>query len=107
MLVPVGQIVGGDEEDTKLLRKMAAEAREYIISFKWCLPIKSMRFADGVGGVIAIFLVEFEGKVGGTDNRLWIVVGDLPSAYMVVEPDDCAKETLEGYCELMNDWIDA
>jgi hypothetical protein len=107
MLTQVDNIVGGDEEDTKLLREMAAEAREYICGFHWCLPIKAMFVADGVGGVIALFLVEFEGKIGGTDDRLWVVVGDLPSAYMVVNSDETPQEALENYCVLMDDWIAA
>jgi hypothetical protein len=107
MLTPIENVAGDDADDTRRLRAMAAEAREYITSFKWCLPIKAMFLADGFGEIIAIFLFEFEGMVGGTDDRLWVVVGDLPSAYMVVEPQDCAREALERYCELMEDWINA
>ncbi len=107
MLMPVEAIRGEDDEDTKLLNEMASDARNYIASFTWCLPITAMYLADGVGGIIAIFLVEFAGKIGGTDDRLWVVVGDLPSAYMVVEPDDCVQEALERYCLLMEDWVSA
>jgi hypothetical protein len=107
MLMPVDAIKGEDETDTKLLNEMAVRARNYITSFKWCLPITAMYLADGIGGIIALFLVEFDGKIGGTDDRLWVVVGDLPSAYFVVQPEDCAKEALEAYCSLMDDWVDA
>ena len=41
------------------------------------------------------------------DDKLWIVVGDLPSAYLVVEPDDSPGDALERYCGLMEDWIAA
>jgi hypothetical protein len=84
---------------------MALKARAYVCAFHWCLPIKAMFVADGVGGVIAIFLVEFEGEIGGTDDRLWVVVGDLPSAYMVVNSDESPQQALENYCVLMDDWI--
>lgn len=107
MLMPVDAIKGEDEEDTKLLNEMAVAAKNYITSFEWCLPITAMYLADGIGGIIAIFLVEFAGKIDGTDDKLWVVVGDLPPAYMVVDSDDCAKEALEAYCRLMDDWITA
>jgi hypothetical protein len=107
MLMPVDAIKGEDEEDTRLLNEMAIRARDFITSFKWCLPIAAMYLADGIGKVVAIFLVEFDGKIGGTDDRLWVVVGDLPSVYMIVEPDDCAREALETYCLLMDDWVAA
>lgn len=106
MLMPVDAIKGEDEKDTRLLKEMAVRARDYITSFKWCLPITAMYLADGIGGVVAIFLVEFDGKIGGTDDRLWVVAGDLPSAYMVVEPDS-PRAALEAYCLLMDDWVAA
>ncbi len=106
MLTPFNDIAGDDEEDTKLLREMAIKAWEYITSFQWSLPITAAYFADGVGGVVALFLFEFEAMIGGTDDRLWVVVGDLPSAYMVVGPES-AKEALEAYCLLMDDWAAA
>ena len=96
---------GEDEEDTGLLTEMATWARNYVTWFDWCLPIRGMYFAYGIGGIVAIFLFEFEGKIGGTDDKLWVVVGDLPPAYMIVEPNDSAKEALETYCQLMQGWI--
>ena len=103
----VPDIVGDDEEDTASLREMAVAAREYITSFAWCPPISAMYLAHGVGGVAALFLAELSRKIQGTDDRLWIVVGDLPSAYLVVEPQDSPAQALERYCELMEDWIAA
>ncbi len=33
--------------------------RNYISSFEWSLPITVMYFAYGIGGILALFLVEF------------------------------------------------
>jgi hypothetical protein len=107
MLMPVGQIVGDDEEDIRLLNDMAGEAARYITSFRWCPPIRAQYLACGVGKIVAVFLFEFTGKIGGTDDRLWVVVGDLPSAYMVVEPGDGGRAVLENYCRLMDVWVEA
>ena len=103
----IPEILGEDEEDTRLLREMAKSARDYISSFAWCPPIKDMYLAYGVGKVVAIFLVEFPEKIRETDDSLWVVVGDLPSAYLVVEPEDKPAGALARYCELMEDWISA
>ena len=104
-LVP--DISGDDADDTASLLDMARSAREYISSFAWCPPLKAMYLAHGVGGVAAIFFVEFPRKITGTDDKLWIVVGDLPSAYLVVEPEDSPSDALERYCGIMEDWIAA
>lgn len=34
-------------------------------------------------------------------------MGDLPTAYIVVEPDDSPQQALERYCEMMEEWISA
>lgn len=101
------EIVGYDEEETRLLNMMAAEARQYILGFRWTPRKFQCEFVWGIGGIFALFLLRFDELIGGTDDRLWVVVGDLPSAYMVVEPDDSAHEAAERYCELMADWCDA
>jgi hypothetical protein len=103
----VPDIVGDDPEDTALLRGMAQSARDYISSFAWCPEIKQVHLASGVGGLVAVFLFEFNTHIKGTDDKLWVIVGDLPSAYMVVEPNEAPQDALEKYCELMEDWIQA
>jgi hypothetical protein len=100
-------IVGDDDVDTALLLQMAKSARDYITSFDWCPPIKAIHLASGVGGIVAVFLFEFDRKIQGTDDQLWVVVGDLPTAYLVVEPKDGPAQALERYCELMEEWIAA
>ena len=76
-------IRGDDADDTASLLDMARTAREYVMSFAWCPPINAMHLAHGVGGVVAVFFVEFPRKIKGTDDKLWTVVGDLPSAYLL------------------------
>ena len=66
-----------------------------------------MYLGYGIGGVIAVFQLEFKHKIADTDQRLWIIVGDLPSAYVVVEPQDSAQKAIERYCEVMDGWIAA
>jgi hypothetical protein len=100
-------IVGDDDQDTALLRSMAADAQAYIESFAWCPPISEAYLASGVGGITALFLFEFFRRIRDRDDRLWVVVGDLPKAYLVVEPNDSPAVVMEQYCGLMEDWIAA
>jgi hypothetical protein len=100
-------IMGEDPSDTVSLREMATSARNYITSFNWCPPISAGYLASGVGGIVATFLFEFTSKVQDTDDRLWVIVGDLPSAYLAVEPGDSPPDALERYCSLMEEWIAA
>ena len=99
------EITGDDPEDTELLREMAAEARAYIEDYEWCPPIKSVHLALGIGGVVAAFLFSStKPSMDTDDDALWIIVGDLPNAYVVVEPGDDGEAALSRYCALMEDW---
>ncbi len=98
---------GNDEEETPLLLEMAEEALRFVRAFRWAPPIESLHLAFGVGKVIALFLVTFERPIPNTkDKQLWVVVGDLPSVYMVTDYTK-PNEALAAYCELMEDWATA
>lgn len=101
------KIVGCDEEETRLLNAMAEEARQYILAFSWAPRKFECNFIWGVGGVFAIFLFDFGQLIAGTDDKLWVVVGDIPSAYLVVEPDDSPRDATERYCDMMDQWCSA
>jgi hypothetical protein len=99
------KITGDDSDDTELLREMATEARAFLEDYEWCPPIRSVHLALGIGGVVAVFLFQFDEVIDDTeDDALWIIVGDLPSAYVIVEPGDDGDAALRRYCELMEDW---
>jgi hypothetical protein len=106
-LIPAERIVGDDVEDTELLQQMLREATDYLKSFRWCPPIEQVYLGCGVGGIVAVFLFHFRERIQGTDEWLWVVVGDLPSAYLVVDGADNPVAALEGYCGLMEDWANA
>ena len=63
--------------------------------------------AGVVGDVFAIFLFKFKIQIDNTDDKLWVIVGDLPSAYLAVDEDDNPRVAAEKYCELMEGWCSA
>lgn len=106
-VVPVEEMTGGDKKDIALLKEMLEEAVNYLKSFKWCPEIEKIYFGFGIGKIVAVFLFKFKEKIKGTDEFLWVVVGDLPPAYFVVDETPNPKEALKAYCELMEDWVKA
>jgi hypothetical protein len=60
-----------------------------------------------VAGVVAVFLFHFREPIQGTNEWFWVVVGDLPSAYLVLDNADNPVSALEVYCGLMEDWANA
>jgi hypothetical protein len=66
-----------------------------------------MYLAYGVGGVVAVFLLKFKNCNINGDSVLWVIVSDIPSAYLVVDDAPDPKVALKIYCELMSDWAKA
>jgi len=105
-IVPISEMMGDDAEDTALLQASYLEAKDYLLSQKWCLGIGEMYFGAGLGDVVAVFLVAIDPVPTDVDEWLWVVVGDLPPAYLVL--DDCPTpiEAVQTYISLMQDWVD-
>jgi hypothetical protein len=105
-VIPASEMSGENEEETDRLRRMEARARAFLTTFKWCGSIREFYFRDGIGDVFAIFLARIEPWGPNVDEYLWVVVGNLPPAYLVV--DDCRtpKEALHGYIGEMRKWVE-
>ena len=59
-----------------------------------------------MGGVVAVFLFRID-PAPPAEEWLWVVTGDLPSAYLVTDEAQTPAAALEGYCALMEDWATA
>src|SRR5882757_9396327 len=105
-LVLAGDIVGDDEQDTILLRKMSEDAKQYISSFRWCETILSSYFGGGVGGIFAVFFFHIRPSHSDVAPWIWIVVGDIPSAYLPVTDCESPAEVLRSYLRGMNRWVE-
>jgi hypothetical protein len=66
-----------------------------------------MWVGEYIPGVIAIFLVELHRSEPDVDPFTWVIVGDLPPAYL--NPVYCGspQAALRGYIEEMSAWVEA
>lgn len=106
-VVPLSRMKGDSRRDTSLLRAMYKEARDYTESFSWCRGVKGAYFGLGVGGVVAVFLFRIEPNKSNIDEWLWVVVGDLPSAYLVTDVSPTPAAALQTYVREMKKWVRA
>ena len=102
---PASQMKGDSEHDTELLKQMLKEAQAYLSAFDWCEAIRESHFGLGVGGVVAVFLFRIIPSREGVDEWLWVVVGDLPPAYLVTDENPTPVSALEAYAEEMKAWL--
>ena len=106
-VVPVADMVGENEEETRYLREMAERAQHFLMSFSWCKSIRSFYFGDGIGGIIGIFFAHIEAARSDVDEWLWVIVGDVPPAYLVTDVCCTPKQAAEGYIREMRRWVGA
>ena len=106
-MCPFDSIAGDSAEDTALLRGMATEVEEFLSGNHWCKGIDESYLAYGIGGVIAVFLFKIVPSSPDIDKCLWVIVGDLPSAYIVTEDSPTAADAIEAYCSEMDAWVEA
>ena len=106
-VVPSSQLAGESEQDTMLLQKMLIEAETYLSSFEWCGDIEESYFGIGVGGVVAVFLFKIRTTRDEVDDWIWVIVGDLPPAYISTENAPNPACALDGYIRAMAEWVEA
>ena len=94
-LVPVAEMAGEDDEDSAQLRQLLNDATNYILSFSWCHSIVESYFAVGAGEIFAIFLFHISPPRPDVDEWIWIIVGDIPSAYLPWKDCRSTKEAFE------------
>lgn len=105
-VVPVEGMTGDDEQDTLLLGQMSEKAEAYLRSFSWCGNVVSSFFGGGVGGVFAVFLFNICPARPEVSPWIWIVVGDIPSAYLPLEDAKSPREVFETYLLGMSKWVE-
>ncbi len=106
-LVSVSHTLGDSNKDSELLFAMAGEAKHFIQSFEWCNAVNRQYFGLGVGGIIAVFLCDITPASPDVDRRLWVVVGDIPPAYIVTDDAPTAVLALNAYMRELRKWIEA
>ena len=92
-------------EHVEEVKELAKEAHSYLLSFPWCLSINKGWLVYPCGYVIGLFCFEIVPDVAkGADNHVWVIVGDLPPAYIDILSAPSAHSALDLYIKLMEEW---
>lgn len=88
--------------------EMKMRAEKYITGFRWCDGIKSTQLYYNLGSAICVFLFNIENNqsLDVADNKLWVIVGDIPSMYLDTFDVKSVKEVLAIFSDLGEDWAD-
>lgn len=106
-LQPIAGLKGEDEAETEQFLTLYQEAKSFLSKFSWCLEIQNSYFGGGVADIVCVFLFEIVPAKPEVDSYLWVVVGDIPPAYLVTDNTSDASHALKGYIEEMERWVNA
>lgn len=106
-VVPEDEFVAEDEEEKRLVRELLDQALAFVGSFTWCKRVSETYIGIAIGGVIGVVLVRIEPDRPDADEWLWVVVGDVPPAYLVADDAPNPASALAAYIGEMQAWIDA
>ncbi len=104
-IIPLELLFEDEGEESAVLCDMAEEAQSYLESFPWCVSIEEGYFGDGVPDAVAVFLFRIEPTRPEIDRWFWVIVGDLPPAYLLTHTSKSPTQALEGYIEEMSKWV--
>jgi hypothetical protein len=98
-MLPATLLAKLEGEEWAELAALSTEAGNFLMAHKWCAGIKAMSYDRGFSK-LAVFYAEIEPRFGA-DANLWLVVGDVPPAYLSAVDHASGIEALEGYvCEI-------
>ena len=86
---------------------LAQEATDFLKWHFWCKSVNQGYLVRGWDGILAIFYFEIQPDSTNVDDTLWVIVGDIPPAY--IDPVSCSNGimALEDYLYAMQEWVDA
>ena len=94
-------------ETEQSLKAAIVEATDYLLFYNWVERINKIYVGEYFEGILGIFLFNIEPKLFGVDDYTWVIVGDLPSAYVTVEDSPNPACALDGYIGAVEQWTAA
>ncbi|WP_282609456.1 hypothetical protein [Pelagibius sp. Alg239-R121] len=98
------------KEDLAYFNDLVDRSRKYLESFRWCDRVVEIRVGFFVEELLGVFLLEIETSRVDVDELIWVVMGDLPPAYIGdPEPGACPNAicALSEYVGAMFEWVEA
>ena len=88
-------------------RALTEKARRFLGGFRWCGGIASRYAGIVIPGVPGVHLCEIVPAEPGVDDWLWVVVGDLPPAYLTLDDAPNPACAQDGYVGALRERVAA
>lgn len=92
-------------KEDKEINILSQRAFQYLERQTWCKEIETGWLAEGWGYMVGVFLFKIIPINTDVDDYVWIVVGDIPPAYIDIGAKS-VPDVLDSYISIMKDWVD-
>ena len=106
-LIKIEDLPNSDVEDAASLVELGGEATDFLMWHQWCGAVRQGYLDYDWYGILALFYFEIEPALPSADDRLWVIAGDVPPAYLSTESCPDATAAIEGYVYELQRWVDA
>lgn len=103
-MILVQDVIKSREDDVEFTA-LAEEANSFLKDHKWCGSINKQWFVAGWENLLIVFFFEITPNSSDADDHVWVIVGDLPPAYIDIESATNEIEAVRVYTEIMDDWV--
>jgi hypothetical protein len=84
---------------------LAKEANLFLKGHNWCKAIEKQWLAANWDNILIVFYFDLIPNSSDVDDHVWIIVGDIPPAYIDIESANNETEAVRAYTEIMDDWV--
>jgi hypothetical protein len=105
-MIPIKNIAKARIEYANEVAALSEKARAYLDSMPWCKNILHGWLDHASGYIIGVFYFHLAPSRAGAPSFVWVIVGDLPPAYLDVELCPSGQEAVQGYICEMQEWVD-
>ncbi|MDG9666950.1 hypothetical protein ONV78_04310 [Hahella sp. CR1] len=93
-----------DKDDFSELLRAAGDELAF---YNWCEGILQSYIGMYTPGILGVFLFQIRPTRPEVDEWVWVITGDLPTAYITTEDAPNAACALDGYIGAMEEWVAA
>ncbi|MDQ2799460.1 MAG: hypothetical protein M3Y13_07450 [Armatimonadota bacterium] len=87
--------------------ELARRAEQFLAGHRWCKSISERYLAWALAPQTGVFFFRLIPAYKGVDKELWVIIGDLPPAYIVCDKAQSWQEALDAYGVEMMKWVEA
>jgi hypothetical protein len=88
-------------------QELASQAVSFLERQSWCKEVAGGHLGFAIAKVIGVFRLHLVPSYADADNVVWVVVGDVPPAYIVLDDAPNWQSALARYAEEMRRWVEA